>query len=170
LAPYSSPLCLSYAPTTSTHDKQLISKGSNYISAAEATDSRCEMHHRLLNSAYRSAQRRSRPSVDCDGLSCRLRPTRSACYRLGMENVIECSGRIFVALRKAAGRPAVGGTYSLSRRHAVLSHRAVLDRTRPFLQMGGTTCRGGDLRRMPAAPVQIARDETSLAGSPPLHH
>jgi hypothetical protein len=58
------------------------------------------------------------------------------------------------------------GTYGLSRRHAVLSHHAVLDRTRPLLQMGGTACRGGDLRRMPATPVQIAQDETSLAGRP----
>jgi hypothetical protein len=38
--------------------------------------------------------------------------------------------------------------------------------SRSSRQMGGTTCRGGHLRRMLAASVQIARDETSLAGPP----
>ena len=60
---------------------------------------------------------------------CQLRPTRSACYRLGMENVIECSGRIFVALRKAARRPAVGGRMAY---HAVTPfYRIALCSTEP---------------------------------------
>lgn len=51
----------------------------------------------------------------------------------------------------AAETEITGAESRLSRRHALLSHRALLCRARPSLGMGGTAGGRGDVSKLPAA-------------------